>query len=104
VRRQTAGFQTNAVEFRLGSNADRSPVRAFSILFRWRGRTPSQARLAQCDDRAIPAETATAPDTRTTQRGCPGKRHRSRQAVFAIPPGASAAGAVGASFPAKDSV
>src|SRR4029077_19974257 len=99
-----AGFRTNAAEFRPGSNADRSPVRAPSILLRSRGRTRSQVPRAKCGDRAIPTEPATAPDKRTTKRGSPGKPHLSREAVFAIPPAASVAGGGGASFQAKDSV
>src|SRR6516225_637389 len=97
-----AGSQTNAEEFRPGNNEDQLPVQALSILLQLRARTPSRARLAQCDDRAVPAETATTPDMRTAKRGSRRKRHQSRQAVFAIPPASSVAGGDGASFPAKD--
>src|SRR5205814_10623952 len=55
-------------------------------------------------DRVGPTEIATAPDKRTTKRGSPGKRHLSREAVFAIRPAALVAGGDDASFQAKDSV
>src|SRR6185437_14937850 len=83
---------------------DRSPVRALSILLRSCVRTRSRVRLAQCDDRAVPTETAIAPDKRTTKRGSPGKRHLSRPDAFAIPAAEPVADGGGASFRAKDSV
>src|SRR4030095_9773730 len=102
--RQTAGSQINAAKFRRGSNAHRLLERELSTSFQSRARTRSQVRLAQSGGRAVPIETATGRDTRTTKVGCPHKRHLPRKAVFAILPAALVAHGVGASFRAKDSV